>query len=126
MPKRKLIIEVDINDDMVNSIEDLEREILAQDICGQAAWKYLDSLQEDMVHQSKIREGREKVQIKTPHFEFDFHAKRTLDGTGKTLIVPYLHNQDKTLLDFRYYPSWKYLCTITSFSEAYFLTNILQ
>jgi hypothetical protein len=48
MSKRKLIIEVGIDDDAVNSIEDLEREILAQDICGQAARKYLYSLQDDM------------------------------------------------------------------------------
>ena len=83
MPGRKLIIEVDINDDSVNSIEDLEREILAQDICGQAARKYLDSLQDDLVQQAKMRKGSKKVHIKTPHFEFDFHAKRTLDEAGK-------------------------------------------
>jgi hypothetical protein len=45
---------------------------------------------------------------------------------GKTFIVPYLHNRDKTLLDSIYYPPWKYLCTIVSFSEASFLINILQ
>ena len=83
MPERKLTIEVDINDDRVNSIEDLEREILAKDICGQAARKYLDSLQEDMAQQVKIKKGSKKVHIKTPHFEFDFHAKRALDETGK-------------------------------------------
>ena len=83
MPGRKLIIEVDINDDSVNSIEDLEREILAQDICGQAARKYLDSLQDDMAQQVEIRKGSKKVHIKTPHFEFDFQAKRMLDETGK-------------------------------------------
>ena len=83
MPGRKLIIEVDINDDSVNSIEDLEREILAQDICGQAARKYLDSLQDDMAQQVEIRNGGKKVHIKTPHFEFDFQAKRALDGMGK-------------------------------------------
>ena len=83
MPERKLIIEVDINDDRVNSIEDLEREILAQDIYGQAARKYLDSLQEDLAQQAKIREGSKKVHIKTPHFEFDFQAKRALDRQGK-------------------------------------------
>jgi len=48
MSERKLTIVVGIDDDRVNSIEDLEREILAQDICGQAARKYLDSLQDDM------------------------------------------------------------------------------
>ena len=83
MPERKLIIEVEINDDAVNSIEDLEREILAQDICRQAARKYLDSLQDDMAQQAKVRKGSKKIHIKTPHFEFDFQAKRALDGMGK-------------------------------------------
>ena len=40
--------------------------------------------------------------------------------------MPYLHNRDKTLLDSIHYPSWKYLCTIVSFSEASFLIDILQ
>ena len=83
MSKRKLIIEVGIDDDAVNSIEDLEREILAQDICGQVARKYLDSLQDSMAQQVEIRKGSKKVHIKTPHFEFNFHAKRTLDEAGK-------------------------------------------
>ncbi|MEA1944201.1 MAG: hypothetical protein U9N07_02510 [Euryarchaeota archaeon] len=83
MPERKLVIEVEINDDAVDSIEDLEREILAQDVCGQAARKYLDSLQDDLAQQVKIRKGSKKVHIKTPHFEFDFQAKRALDETGK-------------------------------------------
>jgi len=83
MPERKLTIEVGIGDDAVNSIEDLEREILAQDVCGQAARKYLDSLQDDMAQQAKMRKGSKKVHIRTPHFEFDFHAKRTLDEAGK-------------------------------------------
>nr|QNO54136.1 hypothetical protein KOBOILMI_00004 [Methanosarcinales archaeon ANME-1 ERB7] len=83
MPERKLIIEFGIDDDAGGSIEDLEREILAQDICGQAARKYLDSLQEDLAQQAKIRKGSKKVHIKTPHFEFDFQAKRALDGLGK-------------------------------------------
>jgi len=83
MSERKLIIEVGIDDDAVNSIEDLEREILAQDICKQAARKYLDSLQDDMAQQVEIRKGSKKVHIKTPHFEFNFHAKRTLDEAGK-------------------------------------------
>jgi len=83
MSERKLIIEVGIDDDAVNSIEDLEREILAQDICGQAAMKYLDSLQDDMAQQAKMRKGSKKIHIKTPHFEFDFQAKRALDGMGK-------------------------------------------
>jgi hypothetical protein len=83
MAKRKVIVEVDINDDSVNSIEDLEREILAQDIYGQVARKYLDSLQDNMILQVDERKGSKKVHIKTPHFEFDFQAKRTLDETGK-------------------------------------------
>ncbi|MEA1894083.1 MAG: hypothetical protein U9N36_02570, partial [Euryarchaeota archaeon] len=73
------IIEVGIDDDAVNSIEDLEREILAQDICGQAARKYLYSLQDDMAQQAKVRKGSKKIHIKTPHFEFNFQAKRVLD-----------------------------------------------
>ena len=85
MPERKLTIEVGIDDDAVNSIEDLEREILAQDICGQAAMKYLDSLQDDVAQQAKIRKGSKKIHIKTPHFESDFHAKRTLDEAGKNV-----------------------------------------
>ncbi len=48
MPERKLIIKVGIDDYAVNSIEDLERKILAQEICGQAARRYLDSLQDDI------------------------------------------------------------------------------
>ena len=83
MAKRKVIVEVDINDDSVNSIEDLERAILAQDIYGQVAKKYLDSLQDEMIGQVDERKGSKKVHIKTPHFEFDFQAKRTLDETGK-------------------------------------------
>ena len=83
MSKRKLIIEVGTDDDAVNGIVDLVREILAQDICGQAARKYLDSLQDDMAQQAKVRKGSKKVHIKTPHFEFNFHAKRTLDETGE-------------------------------------------
>jgi hypothetical protein len=40
--------------------------------------------------------------------------------------VPYLHNRVKNRLDSIYHPSWKYLCTIISFSEASFLIGILQ
>ncbi|RCV65907.1 hypothetical protein C5S53_01440, partial [Methanophagales archaeon] len=43
-----------------------------------------------------------------------------------TFIVPYLHNRARNLLDTIHYPSWKYLCTIVSFSEASFLIGILQ
>jgi hypothetical protein len=40
--------------------------------------------------------------------------------------VPYLHNRVKNTLDSIHYPSWKYLCTVVSFSEASFLIEILQ
>ena len=40
--------------------------------------------------------------------------------------MPYLHNRFKNTLDSIHYPSWKYLCTIVSFSEASFLIAILQ
>jgi len=40
--------------------------------------------------------------------------------------VPYLHNRARNLLDTIHYPSWKYLCTVVSFSEASFLIGILQ
>ena len=83
MSERKLAIVVGIDDDRVNSIEDLEQEILAQNICGQAAMKYLNSLQDDMAQQAKMKKGSKKVHIKTPHFEFAFQAKRALDGMGK-------------------------------------------
>jgi hypothetical protein len=49
----------------------------------QVARKYLDGLQEDMIGQVDERKGSKKVHIKTPHFEFDFPAKRTLDETGE-------------------------------------------
>ena len=83
MPKRKVIVEVDINDDRINSIEDLEQEILAQDIYGQITKKYLDSLQDDMAQHVNARKGSKNVHIKTHHFEFDFQAKRTLNKMGK-------------------------------------------
>jgi len=83
MTERKVIVEVDLNDDRVNSIEDLEQEILAQDIYGQVARKYLDSLQDDMAQYVNVRMGRKNVHIKTHHFEFDFQAKRTLNDMEK-------------------------------------------
>ncbi|MCD4845292.1 MAG: hypothetical protein K8R25_12475 [Methanosarcinales archaeon] len=83
MPKRKVIIEVEIRDDRINSIEDLEQEILTQDIYGQIAKKYLDSLQDDMAQHVNARKGSKNVHIKTHHFEFDFQAKRTLNEMGK-------------------------------------------
>ncbi|KAF5411370.1 MAG: hypothetical protein U9N46_12200 [Euryarchaeota archaeon] len=66
MHRRKLTLEIDIDDDAVDSIEDLEREILAQDICGQAAMKYLDSLQDDLAQQVEIRKGSKKCTSKHP------------------------------------------------------------
>ena len=83
MTKRKVIVEVDINDDRINSIEDLEQEILAQDIYGQIAKKYLDSLQNDVAQHVNARKGSKNVHIKTHHFEFDFQAKRTPNDIGK-------------------------------------------
>lgn len=83
MQKRKVTVEVEIDDEMVNSIEDLEREILAQNIYKQVAIKYLESLQGDISQKVDARKGSKKVHIKTPLFEFDFLAKRTLDEMGK-------------------------------------------
>jgi len=83
MTKRKVIVELDINDDRINSIEDLEQEILAQDIYGQIARKYLDSLQDDMAQHVNAKKGSKNMHIKTHHFEFDFQAKRTLNDMGK-------------------------------------------
>ena len=40
--------------------------------------------------------------------------------------MPWLHNRSKKSLDSVYHSSWKYLCTIVSFSEAAFLIKILQ
>ena len=83
MQKRKVTVNVEIDDEMVNSIEDLEREILAQNIYKQVATKYLESLQNDLSQQVDTRKGSKKIHIKTSQFEFDFLAKRTLDEKGK-------------------------------------------
>ena len=83
MTKRKLIIEIDLDDDQINSIEDLEQEILAKEIHGLIARKYLNSLQDDMAQYVNSRKGSKNVQIKTHNFEFDFQAKRTLNEMGK-------------------------------------------
>lgn len=40
--------------------------------------------------------------------------------------MPYLHNRGIYSLESLYYPSWKYLCTVVSFSEACFIIEILQ
>ncbi len=65
MSKRKVIIEVDLDDDKINSVEDLDREILVQDISGQLAKKYLTSLQDDLTQQVNVKKGSKKVHIKT-------------------------------------------------------------
>ncbi len=46
---------------MVKSIEDLEREILAQNIYKQVAIKYLESLQADLSQKVDARKGSKKV-----------------------------------------------------------------
>ena len=59
MSKRKVIIEVDLEDDKINSIEDLDREILVQDIYGQLAKKYLCSLQDDLTQQVNVKKRKQ-------------------------------------------------------------------
>ena len=83
MPKRKVSIVIDFDDDKINNIEDLEGEILKQDIYGQIAKKYLESLQNEVAQKTPRRKGSKKVHIKTPHFEFDFQAKRAINEDGK-------------------------------------------
>lgn len=83
MAKRKLIVEIDLNDNQINSIEYLEHEILAQGIHGQVARKYLNSLQDDMTQYMNAREGCKNMQIKTHNFKFDFQAKRILNEIEK-------------------------------------------
>ena len=74
---------IDIDDDKINNIEDLEGEILKHDIYGQIAKKYLESLQDELAQEATTRKGSKKVHIKTPHFEFDFQAKRAINEEGK-------------------------------------------
>jgi len=83
MSKRKVSIVIDIDDDKINNIEDLEGEILKHDIYGQIAKKYLESLQDELAQEATTRKGSKKVHIKTPHFEFDFQAKRAINEEGK-------------------------------------------
>ena len=85
MSKRKVIIEVDLDDDKINSVENLDREILVQYISGQLAKKYFSSLQDDLAQQVHVKKGSKKVHIKTAHFEFDFQAKRTLNELEKNI-----------------------------------------
>lgn len=43
----------------------------------------MNSFNIDFISLVKMQKGSKKVHIKTPHFEFDFLAKRTLDEMGK-------------------------------------------
>ena len=83
MSKRKVSIVIDIDDEKINNIEDLEGEILKQDLYGQIAKKYLESLQDELAQEATSRKGSKKVHIKTHHFEFDFQAKRAINEEGK-------------------------------------------
>ncbi|MCK4734950.1 MAG: hypothetical protein KAT65_21030 [Methanophagales archaeon] len=83
LAKRKVIVEVAINDDSVNSIEDLERAILAQNIYIQVAKKYLDSLQDDMIGQVDERKGSKKV-----HTRMHPSGANQLLAMAKTWVVP--------------------------------------
>ena len=44
----------------------------------------------------------------------------------KTYLIPYLHNRNRLSIYSLYYSSWKYLCTIVSFTETAFIIEILQ
>ena len=79
-----------------------------------------------MAQQVETRNGAKKYRSKCPNFEFNFMQREHSMKQGKTFIVPYLHNRDKNPLDFTYHLSWKYLCTIVSFSKASFLIDLLQ
>ncbi len=83
MTKRKITIELEMDDAKINSIEDLETEILAKNIPKQIAEKYLYSLQNEALQKTAVRKGSKKIHIKTTNFEFAFQAKRTLDDNGK-------------------------------------------
>ena len=83
MTKRKITIELEMDDDKINSIEDLEKEILALNTAEQIAEKYLYSLQNKALQKTAVRKGSKKIHIKTTRFQFAFQAKRTLDEGGK-------------------------------------------
>ncbi len=83
MTTRKINLEIELCDSEINSIEDLEREILSQDIIGKIAEKYLNSLQQEIAQQIANKEGSKRIHIKTKNFEFNFKARRTLDENGK-------------------------------------------
>lgn len=83
MTKRKINLEIELCDSEINSIEDLEREILTQDIIGKMAEKYLYSLQQEMARQTAKKKGSKRIHIKTTNFEFNFKARRALDKNGK-------------------------------------------
>ena len=82
MSMRKVTIKIELSDSKINSIEDLEREILSQDIMKKVAEEYLNSLQDDMAKQMPRKKGSKKIHIKTTTFEFDINAKRFLDENG--------------------------------------------
>jgi hypothetical protein len=83
MTTRKLNLDIELCDSDINSIEDLEREILAQDIIGKIAEKYLYSLQQEIAQQTAKTKGSKRIHIKTTNFEFNFKARRALDKNGK-------------------------------------------
>ncbi len=85
MPKRKGIVEVDINDDRINSIEDIEQEILAQDIYGQIPKKYLDSLQDDMAQHMNAKKGSKMYTSKRIILNLTSRQKEYLMKCGKRL-----------------------------------------
>ncbi len=76
---------------------------------------------------SGCKKGEQENTYQNSSFWIWFPGKTNTWWNGKkTFIVPYLHNRDKYSLESIYYPSWKYLCTVVSFSEACFLIEILQ
>ncbi len=83
MTKRKINVEIELCDSDINSIEDLEREILAQDVIEKIAEKYLYSLQQEIARETVKTRGSKRIHIKTTNFEFNFKARRALDKNGK-------------------------------------------
>ena len=83
MTKRKINIEIEIDDEKVGSLQDLEKEILSKDIYSKIAEKYLRDRQNDEIQSINIRKGSERIRVKTSSFEFDFKARRTINENGK-------------------------------------------
>ena len=83
MTKRKINIEIEIDDEKVGSLQDLEKEILSKDIYSKIAEKYLRDRQNDEIQSINIRKGSERICVKTSSFEFDFKARRTINKNGK-------------------------------------------